>query len=92
MSRPPLRLTARLLRKAEDFAESPVPALRAIAAIRQRLDEIEPEAIEQARANGCTWEDLAEALGVTRQAIHQRHRNRLRTGGSPRGRQAADGR
>jgi len=53
--------------------------LRAIPAARARLDAAELALIDQARRDGVTWADIAEALGLTsRQAAEQR-RLRLAT-------------
>jgi DNA-directed RNA polymerase specialized sigma subunit len=49
-------------------------ALRAIVEARRCLAEVEHESIELARQAGATWEEIASALGVSRQAIYQRHR------------------
>ena len=54
----------------------PLAALEAVACIRRYLDEVERRAVETARARGATWEDIAEALGVSRQAVYQRFRHR----------------
>jgi len=48
--------------------------LRAVIETRRRLDEVERESIRLARQAGATWEEIANALGVSRQAIYQRHR------------------
>ena len=61
------------LEKAEDF---PLSALEAITEVRRLLDETERRAVNSAREKGATWDDLAYALGVTRQAVFYRYRNR----------------
>ena len=71
------QLTVRQIRKTEDYDKFPVAALQALAQIRHRLDEIEPKAIEKAREQGFTWEDLAEVMGVSRQAVYQKYRHHL---------------
>ncbi|MEO3812547.1 hypothetical protein ABGB17_26400 [Sphaerisporangium sp. B11E5] len=63
-------------------AESPVPAdpadaLAAVAALRRLADRIEDAAVEQAMRAGWSWPQVAEALGVTRQAVHKKHARRL---------------
>jgi DNA-directed RNA polymerase specialized sigma24 family protein len=52
--------------------EMPFGSLAAIVELRGQLDELERQAIEEARAKGATWEDIAHSLGVTRQALQQR--------------------
>jgi ATP-dependent Clp protease ATP-binding subunit ClpA len=65
-------------------------ALRALSALRQELNQIEPELVARALQAGATWSDIARALGVTKQAAHRKHRELARTlqlslpGGGPR--------
>lgn len=49
-------------------------ALRALSALRQELDQIEPELVARALQAGATWSDVARALGVSKQAAHRKHR------------------
>ena len=46
-------------------------ALRALSALRQELDQIEPELVVRALQDGATWSDIARALGVSKQAAHR---------------------
>jgi hypothetical protein len=58
-------------------AGTPLDDLRAIAAARARLDTRELAALDNARRQGATWAEIADALGVgSRQAAEQR-RQRL---------------
>lgn len=68
------RLDLALVRRANRHREFPLDALRAVIETRRRLDEVERESIRLARQAGATWEEIANALGVSRQAIYQRHR------------------
>jgi transposase-like protein len=54
-------------------------ALRALSALRQELDQIEPELVARALQAGATWSDVARALGVSKQAAHRKHRGLART-------------
>jgi transposase-like protein len=54
-------------------------ALRALSALRQELDQIEPELVARALQAGATWSDIARALGVSKQAAHRKHRDLART-------------
>lgn len=47
-------------------------ALRSIRSIRQQLDDNEIAAVRGARAAGASWTEIAQALGVTRQAAWDR--------------------
>jgi len=55
----------------------PADALAAVGALRQLADQLEDAAVEQAMRSGWTWPQIAEALGVTRQAVHKKHAKRL---------------
>jgi hypothetical protein len=70
-----------LLRRLELCADFPLEALEAVVTLRRRLEEIEGKAVQAGREKGATWEDLAEAMGVSRQAVYQKHR--VLNGGSP---------
>jgi hypothetical protein len=51
-------------------------ALQAIEAARHRLTEAEVElarAVALARSSGCSWSQLGQALGVSRQGAQQRY-------------------
>lgn len=58
-------------------------ALRAVADARRELDEREYFHVMQARAARVSWEGIAAALGVSRQAVHRRFRGRA-AGDAPR--------
>ncbi len=60
------------------FPEDPADALAAVGALRRLADRVEDAAVERALADGWSWTDVAEALGVTRQAVHKKHAPRLR--------------
>lgn len=51
--------------------------LASVVALRQRADQLENVEVERAMRAGWTWSQVAEALGVTRQAVHQKHSRRL---------------
>ena len=51
----------------------PEPGLRAVAALRGLLEVLEALQVDNARANGWSWHDIASRLGVTKQAVHQKH-------------------
>jgi hypothetical protein len=52
-------------------------ALAAVVALRRLADRLEDAAVENAMRDGWSWSDVAEALGVTRQAVHKKHAKRL---------------
>ena len=57
--------------------EDPADALAAVGALKRLADRIEDAAVERALRDGWTWAQVAEALGVTRQAVHKKHAPRL---------------
>jgi hypothetical protein len=59
----------------------PADGLAAVVALRRLADRLEATAVEQAVRDGWGWPLIAEALGVTRQAVHKKHAKRLRAAG-----------
>lgn len=57
-------------------AESPDPAdgLRAAALLRRLAEQLEARHVTAARVAGWSWQDIGDALGVSRQAVHKKHR------------------
>jgi ATP-dependent Clp protease ATP-binding subunit ClpA len=52
-------------------------ALAAIVELRERLEALEEFHVEGAREQGWSWREVAQALGVTRQAVHRKYAKRL---------------
>jgi hypothetical protein len=61
-------------------SRDPEVGLRAVAALRGLLEVLEALQVDNARANGWSWRDIASRLGVTKQAVHQKHGPRSRFG------------
>lgn len=72
----PQKEAIRLARQAAAATE-PAAALRAIAALRGCLDTLEAEHVDAALEARSSWRQIAEALGVSRQAAHRKHTARL---------------
>lgn len=53
-------------------ATQPAEALAAVVALRRMADSLERRAVAQALAQGWSWADVAEALGISKQAAHKR--------------------
>jgi hypothetical protein len=58
-------------------SSGPADTLAAVVALRRLADQLENSAVEQAMREGWNWPEVAEALGVTRQAVHKKHAKRL---------------
>ena len=54
-------------------SKDPAVGLRAVAALRTLLENLEALQVENARERGWSWEQIAGALGVSRQAVHKKH-------------------
>lgn len=61
-----------------DHPTGPADGLAAVVALRRLADRLEDAEVERALRDGWTWALVAEALGVTRQAVHKKHAKRLR--------------
>ena len=55
-------------------SDDPIEALNAIANLRKELDRVEAVAARRARNAGASWQLIAFALGVSRQAVHKKYR------------------
>ena len=55
----------------------PGDGLAAVVALRRLADRLEDAEVERALRTGWSWSQVAEALGVTRQAVHKKHAKRL---------------
>jgi hypothetical protein len=62
---------------AATSSRDPEVGLRAVAALRGLLEALQ---VDNARANGWSWQDIASRLGVSKQAVHQKHGPRGRPG------------
>ncbi|MEV0297940.1 helix-turn-helix domain-containing protein [Nocardia sp. NPDC050710] len=62
-------------------AGSPDPqvGLRAVLALRRLLERLEAIQVDNARQQGWSWQAIAEALEVSKQAVHQKHNRRGRS-------------
>lgn len=55
----------------------PRAGLRAVAALRTLTDRLELAQVEAALRAGMGWPEIAEALGVTRQAVHKKYAKKI---------------
>lgn len=47
--------------------------LRAVVALRRLADTLELLQVGNARRQGWSWQEIADALGVTKQAVHKKY-------------------
>jgi DNA-directed RNA polymerase specialized sigma24 family protein len=50
--------------------------LRAAVALRRLAERLEELQVERARQQGWSWQQIADVLEVTRQAVHKRYARR----------------
>jgi hypothetical protein len=64
--------------KLADQAGSRDPAvgLRAVWALSLLLEKLERLQVDNARDHGWSWQQIADSLHVSRQAVHQKHARR----------------
>ena len=58
--------------------DDPRQGLEAVVALRRTLEALESAQVENAFVAGWSWAKIAEALGVSRQAVHKKHAKRIR--------------
>ncbi|MGI8666006.1 MAG: helix-turn-helix domain-containing protein [Jatrophihabitans sp.] len=51
----------------------PAIGLRAIGALRELADRLEVLQVANARRQGWSWQEIADCIGVSRQAVHKKH-------------------
>jgi DNA-directed RNA polymerase specialized sigma24 family protein len=58
---------------AEAGSSDPEVGLRAVRALRTLLEKLETIQVTHARSLGWSWQEIALALGVSKQAVHQKY-------------------
>ena len=59
---------------AQESAETdPAQGLQAVVALRRLADSLEETNVARAREQGWTWQQVGDALGISRQAAHKKH-------------------
>jgi hypothetical protein len=53
--------------------QDPRIGLRAVAALRRLVEQLEALQVDNARRRGWSWEEIGTALGVSKQAVHKKH-------------------
>ncbi len=57
-------------------AQPPRKGLAAVATLRKRLESLEATHVEKAIRAGWSWRQVADVLGVSKQAVHKKHGRR----------------
>ncbi|MHA7134325.1 hypothetical protein [Oerskovia turbata] len=55
----------------------PRAGLRAIASLRTLTDRLELVQVEAGLRAGMSWQEVADALGVSRQAVHKKYSKKI---------------
>jgi hypothetical protein len=54
-------------------SDDPMRGLRAVLALRRLAERVEANQVAVARRAGWTWQQIGDALGMTRQSIHAKY-------------------
>jgi hypothetical protein len=54
-------------------SEDPVVGFRAVLALRRLAEQIEANQVAAARRQGWSWQQIGDALGITRQSVHAKY-------------------
>ena len=57
-------------------SQDPEVGLAAVAALRGLVEVLEALQVENARARGWSWQQIAARLGVSKQAVHKKYAGR----------------
>jgi DNA invertase Pin-like site-specific DNA recombinase len=58
---------------ADAGSDDPIVALGSIRKLRRELDRVEAIAVRRARNAGASWQLIAIALDISRQAVHKKY-------------------
>ncbi|PZS30628.1 MAG: RNA polymerase subunit sigma-70 [Pseudonocardiales bacterium] len=70
-----MKMTAELAEGAA--SHDPDVGLRAVSSLRVLTEQLEVLQVDNARALGWSWQDIASRLGVTKQTVHRKHGRRI---------------
>jgi len=54
-------------------SQDPAVTLRAVGALHRLAEQLEAAAVAAAREQGWSWEQIGDALGVSRQSVHAKY-------------------
>ena len=55
-------------------SRNPSVGLTAVASLRRLVESLEELQVANARTQGWSWQQIADALAVSRQAVHKKYR------------------
>jgi hypothetical protein len=58
---------------AQVRSTDPAVGLRAVGALRRLAEQVEAQQVTAARDQGWSWEQIGDALGVSRQSMHAKY-------------------
>lgn len=70
-------MTSSIVAETAADTRDPRAGLRAIVSLRALADTLELRQVEAALRAGMSWTEIADALGVTRQAVHKKYAKRI---------------
>lgn len=59
--------------KANISSDDPGAGLRASLALHRLAERVEAHQVALARAKGWSWQQIGDALGITRQSVHAKY-------------------
>ena len=59
--------------RADASSDDPATGLRASLALHRLAERIEANHVASAREKGWSWQQIGDALGVTRQSVHAKY-------------------
>jgi hypothetical protein len=62
---------------ADASSSDPTVGLRAVVALYRLAETLEALQVRNARSKGWSWQEIADALGVSKQAVHKKHAGRI---------------
>jgi hypothetical protein len=54
-------------------SNDPAVGLRAVGALRRLAEQVEANSVKLARGAGWSWEQIGDALGISRQSAHAKY-------------------
>ncbi len=65
-------------REPDTTTTDPATGLRAAVALRRLAERVEHAHVTAARRQGWSWQQIGDALGVTRQSVHTKYGKEIR--------------